>query len=331
MQSIIHNLLKNDNINADILHLLCFAGFKAVNNAVDGCDIRGFLGNFGKNREEIAMIEQRLPEMFLMCTEGTTVGYEKKDNVVYPITQIIDYPKWQVEAIGKLQDGIKAFQKEYFKLIKLKPQIKEWCGYREELCKIFARLLSNPLLYEANFLGRIIFDQNNGVNELEPILNNDLLNKYKQEGMKNFYSKFASNNLEWYSGLNVCANPSVYYEMQLQRHRAYDLFSLILMTEQAIELAGNGKFILVGAGEHTRFILNFLVAVDKLSMVERIIDNNKNLHGVCLAGIEISEVEKVYESNIYLCTSLNKVIRDSFFLQISKILGENCNFISYFN
>lgn len=330
MQSVIHNLLLRENIKPEILHLLFISKPETVYNAVDGCDVRGFLGNFGKDRTDIWSLYIRLIEMFFLCTDGTTVGYERNGTQVLPRTMQIKYPEWQINAMRKLQEGIMAFQQEYLKLVKIKPYIKKWARYSNELCCLLERLFSYPTKQEAEKLSNIMFDQNYGVNTFFKILDDKLIEKCKREGNKKFYSKFRSESPEWYSGLNVLVEPTCYYEMQLQMKKQYSLYSLILMTNRAIKTAGDKKIILVGASYGAKVIINFLIAINQFDIIEGIVDNNVDLQGSSLAGININKVEQKFDTNIYFCTVTNRAIRDSLFNQIKNITNGRAKFISYY-
>lgn len=328
IQNTIQKLLGLNQGN--ILNYLFFSRDLAIENVVENCDLRGFIGNFGKEQKNIFDLFYRLIEMFCLNTDGTTIGYRLEGDKVMPRLQYIDYPAGQVKSIEKLQQGIKIFQQEFFKLAKKKPYIREWSNYRTELCNLPERLFSYPLNSEATKLSTIVYDQNFGANSFAPMISQELISKCKKEGFTRFYSKFRTSEIQWYSGLNVMVEPGYYYEMLLNMNRKYYLYSLIMMCQRALKISESYKIILVGGGNNARGILIFLAAVNKLGVVEGIVDNNTDIQGSSIAGIAISSVEEKRGDYLYLCTITNRVYRDSLYNQIADINNGNFRFISYY-
>lgn len=328
IQNTIRKLLGLNSGN--MLNYLFFSRDLAIENVTEGCDLRGFIGNFGKQQKNIFDLFYRLIEMFCLNTDGTTIGYRPEGDKVVPQLQYIDYPAEQIKLIGILQQGIKAFQQEFFKLVKKKPYIREWSNYRTELCNLLERLFSYPLNSEATKLSTIVYDQNFGANSFAPMISQELISRCKKEGFARFYSKFRTTEIQWYSGLNVMVEAGYYYEMILNMNRNYYLYSLIMMCQRALNILGTQRIILVGGGNNAKTILKFLAAVDKLCAVEGIVDNNVDIHGSSIAGISISAVEEKCGNYLYLCTITNKVYRDSLYNQIESQNNDAFRFVSYF-
>ena len=328
-QNTICKLLRENGYDTNIDNLLFFSRELAIENIDRDCRIRGFIGNWGKDNANIVNLFHRLVEMFCLNLDGTTVGYERRGSKIVPITQNVEYPNWQVNAVEKLQAGIKAFQREFLSLVG-KKILTQWYNYRIELCNLMERLLDYPHIGEATQLSKMVYDQNFGAEAFSPMLSIDLCNKLIKEGEQKFYSKFRTSEIQWYSGMNVLADSTCYYEMILKMRRNYYLYSLLLMCKRAMKIAGSQKVVLVGGGRNAKSILRFLAAMNKLSFVEGIVDNDENIHGATIAGIKITRVEHQYDSNIYLCTITNKVTVDSLFKQVASWTEGNFKFISYF-
>ena len=330
IQNIINSIIRKHNSDVSQLHLLFFSRDTAVKNAVNGCDIRGFVGNFGKNRDDLAKLSVKIFEIFFLCQDGTTIGYKKDGVEVKPVLYQIEYPAWQVEAMRILQRGIKAFQEQYLQLVKLKPEIRFWTGYNVELCQLLGRLFAAPQFDEASALGKLSFDQNNGANCFVPVIKEQFVQKYKSEGKKKFYLKYRSSEEEWYSGINAYIDPAFYYEMHLLAKGKYTQYSLFTMIQNVINVVQDKQIVIIGAGGNTRRILSYLASLNKLSIVEGIVDNNKDLHGSSLGGNIIKPVDSKFKTNIYFCSIMVKAVRDSLYEQVCKFHNDNIRFISYF-
>lgn len=330
IQNIISRIIMENEGMSPNLHLLVFSGPNVVKNVINGCDIRGFVGNFGKNQKDIAALSVKLLESFFLCLEGTTVAYDRVGEKIIPKTQQIEYSQWQTEVMKIAQKGIISFQKEYFNLVKKKPYIKDVKESAEELCKIVGRLFMFPQKNEADSLAKIQFDQNYGANCFVPVMKDSFLARYREKGKEFFYSTFRSNEEEWYSGINVYLNPYHSYDLLLQVNAKYTQYSLFLLVKRACEAVGDEKLVVMGAGGNARSILKYLSVIDKLSIVEGIVDNNPKLQGSSLAGIAIQPVSYQYNTNNYLCSVLNRAVCSSFYQQLIKSKENTVNYFSYF-
>ena len=317
-------------IKTEILNLLFFSRDTTVGNVSEECYIQGFIGNYGKDMENISNIFPRLLEMFCLNVEGTTIGYEEVEGKVVPRTEYVNYLGWQVRAMEALQRGVVSFQKEFLELAEKKPHIRKWDKYNIELCNLLERLFDYPLKKEAECLGKIQYDQNFGVNSFSPVIYKKFIEESKKDGLKKFYGKIHTSEIQWFSGLNAIVEPAGYYEILLKSSRKYMFYTLILICEYAIKLADNKKIIIVGAGKNTVIILKFLSAIGRMNSVEVIIDNNVDLWCSTMAGINVGKVDKEYDSNIYLCSTSNKVFRDALLKQIKNYRKDDFKFISCF-
>ena len=315
----------------DLITLMCFAHPDVAINTIGGGDVRGFIGNYGADKKLIGDVYVYLMEMFLLAEEGTTVGYKYEDGKVVPKTLKIEYPQWQIDGIKKLQEGILSFQNEFLKLANKKPHLRNWKNNNIEVCNILNRLFCFPELNEVKRLKDVQFDQNYGSNMLMPLISDEAIDKVKDVDINEFYSRARTTRPEWYSGLNVLKNPTFYYEIKAQNIHRYAYYSVVMLVKRMLREVGDNKFILVTAGANTKMVLSLLKSMEKLDMVYGIVDNDENLHGVRMYGIEVNAVEHDYELNTYFCPISSRTASDSLYKQIVEAKGSNIKYISFFN
>ncbi len=332
MQKAINSILKKNGYTPQIIHYLMASKPEASQNALDGCDIRGFVGCLGRDEKNVMALYPHIMEIFFLCEDGTTTGYEDCDNGVVPKTQKIDYPQWQIDAMYEVQEGVKAYQNEFLRIAQKKDHVRK-AGYRAvESCHILERLFCYPLKQEVDYLADLVYDQNFGSNTFSPILTRQNIKKIETTTWKNFYCGLNSTDVVWYSGLNSHANPTFYLENFYLINRSYRMLSLLLMTKKAVERAAGKEMVLIGAGANTKNVLFFVSVLGKLDEVVKIVDNDINLYNSNLAGIIIDKVDtlKPKKDVFYFYTTTKKEVFDSVHQQIGNILNDSYEYISFF-
>lgn len=333
MQNAITSMLREKGYDNKLMHLLFVSKPEVGDNLSNRCDIRGFVGNFGSARKNTYATFARLYEMFLLCDEGTTVGYELRDKHIVPILKCIEYPQWQISAMHKIQDGIKAYQTCYFELAKKKTYIRKWKDYNIHSHYLLERLCCLPLKNEADLLRKIVYDQNFGADSFSSIIEDDVLEQFMNMETEKYYAKFNSMSVFWNSGLNVLKDPLFYFKQWMYLGRQYRALAMLLLVQSAIRESQkrNKKIVLVGAGGNLPLFLKYIVAMNEKSRIEAIVDNNDAIQGAEIAGIKICPVETYFNTNLYLCTLMQKNFNDSLFLQLKKFTNDKMIFIGYYN
>ena len=323
--------LQRDNFNiSNVLHLLFIGTATVATNALNS-NIQGFLSTFGGCSEDFRRIFVRIFELMFYSDKGTTCGYKEENGKITPVTLEVDYPEWQKKAMKIVQKGILAFQETYLKYVKFKPHLRSLINNPEELLKPLERLFSYPMKKEAEIFGNLLYDQNFGANTLTPVIGKNLIEKAKKDGLKSLYSISNTENITWYSGLNVIAIPSFYYDMLLHENKAYSKYSYYLLLENTLTQISNKKIVLLGAGVLCRELLKFLSGIGMLDRIAGIADNNKQLQGRIIAGITVTPVEFEYDSDVYLCTVLGKNANEALYRQVVSSTNGKGVFISRFD
>lgn len=331
MQSAMEKLFKRKGYSSDILHLLLVCNPVVSTSATEGCDIRGYVGNFGSDGDVFLELSARIFELAILNEEGTTIGYAERDGRSGPVTKKIEYPKWQINVMRQLKLGIRSFQDIYHKMISIKPHLVRTVENSVDLCHMIGRLHSFPLAEEARYISQLKYDQNFGANTLTPIIQADMIQKYRETSVDVFYGTFRNAGINWYSGLNVLGdNALFYYERDLQMKRRYMMLSMLYLAMRALKNAGDDKIVLVTAGNMTKIVLKFLAAAGKLGQVAGIVDNNSYTHGSSIAGIKIYPVNHIFECPIYVFTTTREEFYSPLYKQIKDIVGEKIRTIGYF-
>lgn len=329
IQGMIGELLSSKKIKSDMYNLLIFSRSDAVLNVLNQNKIYGYIGNFGKDMDEINLIYPRLLELFLGCDDGTTIGYTKKEKVI-PKTLYIDYPKEQIKKINLIQKGVLAYQDIYLKLKEEKSVLNLKSTEAKGLLRPLQRLFSNPLEKEARELGSLSYDQNFGANHFERIINMDLSNISKKEGTEAFWSQLYTRDIQWYSGINSM-NDGMFYFKQVffMKSRLWALRWVYLIQKIVKRLSGK-QIILAGAGGNLKIILTILSALEKLNVVEGIIDNDAVLEGLQIKGIQIYGAGHLFQSNTYLITTTKRNFCGELYRQLKDNSDRHLVIYSYY-
>lgn len=331
IQNAIDKLLGEKGICSNIIHLLLVCNPTAGNNVIEGCDIRGFVGNFGSCVDTFGELSSRLMELAFFCEEGTTVDYVMSDEKIHPITKPIKYPLWQVSAMKQLQRGILNFQDVYYSIVEQKPFLREMVKNSEGLCQIIGRLHSFPLVEEVKRMKNMEYDQNFGANTFTKILSDEMIEKYRKNSPLQFYGKYRGRGVFWYSGLNVIAQDALFYwEQNAFTKRWYAMLSMICLTRRVLQEKGSRGIVLVQAGAMTKLVLRFLAAVGEIGGVLGIVDNDETIHGSSIGGIKIYPVDHEFENPLYVFTTIRKEIYLSIYKQLCEHKGAELASIGYF-
>lgn len=329
IQKAINDVLRGNQYKPSLLHLYVVSMSEVAVNAIEGCDIRGFLGNIGKNTEEVSEMYPLLIEMFFLGEEGSTVGYEYSDKV-YPVTQSIEYPKWQVNAMKVLQRGVLEFQKLFLEQKAQNKRMSNLISRPEDLSHLLGRLCCYPLIYEAEQLRTLVLDQNFGSSSLMPIIRDTTIKKRILMKDEEFYFRCQTDEMTWYAGLNALSEKAYYYRHFFIIKRRYMSLALLLMSNWMIKECRNEKFVVVGAGQNTKAVLTYISSMGELPAIEGIADNNMNLQHTQMLGIPVYSVGHEFRSKLFFITTTNRNFYDELNQQLLDTYGEGIKIIGYF-
>ena len=331
VQNAIQRIMNKNQVTTKGVHLLV-NGKKFIleeRNLDDSCDIRGYTGNFGKNEKEIAGLTNHVFELFLMCDEGTTVGYQEQDGQVLPVIKEISYDQDQMRAVRFVQMGALNFQREYFKLKAQKGDLLLRSGYENETLKIMQRLLQYPTTKEANMIGNLSFDQNFGIDLHWSIISKPELGVYKEWGYGRFVHEGKARLDEWYRGMDAVINPLGYIKDALFLHRNSESYKMLLFTERIIS-AYQGSMVLVGAGGDCFWLLPYLDMADRLKDIEVILDNRSALLGKPIKGIPVVDYSAVLKQKTFVITPTDMQVVQKLQKEIRSQYGDRVKIFDYY-
>lgn len=301
----IERLLKKKGIYPNNIHLLLFGSFESVDTFLEGVDIRGFLGNFGRNGDYIKKIKfsPYIFEELMMGDEGTTIGYKSVNDEIIPIKKDI-LCKNQIEKIAIYEKGIKDFEYKYFELLKEKDNIKLGIKDSDDLVKIAYRLHQYPTALEAKVISTLQHDVM-GIDDLILMCRKEHIELIKQIGPEEFEKKVSIYDVSWRSGLLAAYDPMYFYKtlfkdgMSEYEAKIIDIIQRIINDKiESVVIIGAGE-----AGQKVKKYLDLYKYVGKKVEIEAFIDNNKNLQGNFIDGIKVSAMSESFDSECYIIGS----------------------------
>ncbi|WP_018305798.1 HAD-IA family hydrolase [Desulfitobacterium hafniense] len=331
VQNAIQRIMNKNKVLTQGIHLLMNGKKFILNerNLEDSCDIRGYTGNFGKNEKEITGLTNHVLELFLMCDEGTTVGYQDQDGQALPVTQKIDYDENQKRAVRLVQMGALNFQREYLKLKAKKSQQLLGSDYEKETLRLMLRLLQYPTTREAKMIGNLSFDQNFGIDAQWKIISQSELDVYQKWGYGRFVHEGKARLDEWYRGLDAVINPLGYIKEALFFHRNSENYQMLLFAERIMRAYGD-SMVLVGAGKDCFWLLPYLEMADRLQDVEVILDSRSALLGASLKGIPVKDYTAELNQKSFVITPINAEVVQKLSQEIRKHYGEDVLIFDYY-
>ncbi len=328
-QNAVERIRKNRQAASKGIHLLV-AGKKLLlkeKNLEDGTDIRGFCGNFGKNARDIANFLPPIIELFLLCEEGTTIGYEILEGKAVPVQKEIIYSQEQCNMMRRIQEGILSFQEQLYAVCRQKRSRIPQRG--EELLKIAVRLTALPLKREAKLIGCLEFDQNFGVDEKQKIISPCLQKQYARLGYNEFTYRKLAREYEWYPGMDVCIDPLTHYRQNMFHTRNSFSYQYAMYAERICR--DYETFVLVGAGNRLRELLLYLQLMDRTGKVELIMDNDSFLWNEAIEGQRIYPLDTKTQSRVYVITPFKKSVIIQLSLQLQRLKGTDIKIVNVYS
>lgn len=328
IQKAINKLYESSGEKSVPSHYLCVAKPDVADNLFPNTDIRGFLGNFGSYEDVTRTVFPRIIELALLSTKGTTLGYKQEDGRVLPIIQEINYPEWQVKAAKLIQNGILAFQKNYYKYASKEMKEEKWL--RENAIYFYGiidRLLKYPLINEASHIKKLQYDQNFGGRGFSEIISDSDIIIADGIGLDRYYRETYENKVMWKSGLSVLLDPIFHLKSLCVIRCGYKTYSWLQLIQEVITEAEklHKKIILVGAGNNLKQFISIFSTVNRRDLIKEIWDNSDEKQGAIYCEKEVNR-PGVNEEKIYLCTVENIGAEKALCKQIKSLAGEDILF-----
>lgn len=305
-QTSIDRILREENKYSKSLNLLIVGRGGSVENIIEGCDIKGYVGSFGKNWRITSKLFSKIFELFFICEEGTTIGYKNIDGITVPVTREINYlEEKQKRYIGLIQEGTLDFQRTFLDFAQQNSNIYKVVKKPEELCRIVARSLSMPTEEEAIHFANLFYDQNFGADTQIPILSQEKIEKLRKYGVASCLQNESISGEDWIAGAKVLEDPFLNFKGYYLKRGYIPQYRRVCYAQKIIEKYGMDKVVFVGAGAAMLEILQNLRIVRSDLKIEAIVDNDQRKWGTYLCGVPVKSLEEAFESKIYIVSSFD--------------------------
>lgn len=305
IQTYMNNLFKKKNVTVKNIHLLLLGAEESIHHFMEGVDIRGFVGNFGRNGNLVREIRfsPYIFEELMMCDEGTTVGYEYINDEVIPIKKDV-IPQEQKKMVHICKRGIIDFVKQYLKLQKEKKYVKLGLKTSDDLMKIVYRIYRYPTVIEAKILSTLQHE-NMGVDTLYTVCEKEHIELLKKVGLEEFNKRIGIYDALWVPGLIAQYDPMFFYKSILE-NGASQYETKIIDIVQEIIADKIQDVIIIGAGEAGQKIKKYIDLYKCINInitIEAFVDNNKIVQGTFVDNVEVKAFEESFQSNNYIIGS----------------------------
>ena len=278
------------------IHLLAFGAYETLFKIMDGVDIRGYVGCAGSGEDLVLDVVQRpyIWEQFLMCREGTTVGYTDEG---MPVTQLVPgMTEEQFQWIEWCQEGMLAFQSEFLKLkerkhISISPQ---------DATKMVQRLVTLPTMQETKLLGNLQYDENYGVDEVHSLCPENFVQMAIQMGSDAFIESHLPGEIPWMEGVITQADGTYYIEKTLEQSLTGYERSIIKIVKKVL-CNKPEQVVVAGAGEAGRKLQRYMELYG--IRIEAFTDNNQKLQGSGINGIPVKSLKDSFVTKHYVIAS----------------------------
>lgn len=253
------NIEKNlylSNVKHNLLHLLTFGCDSIINHKFQNIDIRGFLSNPKFNQDYRAIIHRSLyplEQLFVGCT-GTTSNYKVEGGKTVPVTEKVRTPKRELNVKKNIRKSSIIFQNLFYRLSPMqRSTIRNNLKFNSEkrkLAGIFSRMIDLPTPKEAEFLGSLHHDHNDGSSQVIRICSPDDKQILKNSHSVEHFLKIARiHEINWPQGVLTSENPHFLLKKKLELD-AIDSY-LKPMNNLILRLKEKNifKIIIFGAGE----------------------------------------------------------------------------------
>lgn len=261
-------------------------------------NISGALGTYcGEGSSLMSVVDRNNRSLELLFLEGcgSTIGYAReKEEKVMPILEPLQWSEKQKDRIDHCQQGAL----DYLRLYLESGKRREWS--REELLQMLYRLLSSPSYSEAEMLGSLEFDENNGTEYIRRICEEKDIGKIREAGIEAWQKDADYKEVQWIEGLMTLGAPE--YILQRGRdNRGYNESYALNLVKKLLEMKTEQVYI-VAAGMVGRLVAKYAEMVHV--SVRAFVDNNPGLQGRTIHNIPVISFENCDKGGTYVIASI---------------------------
>lgn len=286
----------------------------------NGLDFEGMFGTFSENRDLIPTIHRTTDvlEKLISVTEGSTIGYERKKDMVVPLqSDGVDNEHLTNIAF----EGAINFQKFWFAFRRMKQDIADDCLVnRRETLMILHRLIDMPRREEAELLAGFEADTNFGTNYKKGIITEEHLALAREKGVDfidkcNVSYTYQNSNITWPKGTVTLLDEFYYVRRALKNGSQNEIIKSMQEVVEQVQEDGVKEVALYGAGENGRQFY-FLCQLYNIG-VTCFIDRKESIWGTFKEGVEVMGLDEAMRrgNDTYIVTSLFSISEISDFIE----------------
>lgn len=259
--------------------------------------IKGALGTYcGEESDLMSVVNRnnRSLELLFLDRCGSTIGYEEKDGKAVPILGPLNWPAEQEDWIRVCQEG--AFG--YLELYCQSTNKQNWS--QKELLQMLHRLLSHPSYREAQMLGNLVFDENNGTEYCAKVCKDFDVKLIKEQGAARWSQNIDYTKVQWIEGLLALGDRTSILCGGTLNCGFNESYALLLV--KRLLAGGIDSVYIVAAGVVGRLVAKYARMVN--IAVVAFADNNANLWGKTIDGIPVIKLDECADIYTYVIASI---------------------------
>ncbi len=277
-------------------YLLLCNGLKRLEET-ERNNIIGALGTYcGEDSDLMSVVNRnnRSLELLFLAGCGSCAGYEWRQGEAVPVLEPLYWPEKQKRQIAFCQQGALTYLKLYF----VNAKRRRWS--RKEILQILHRFLSCPSYWEAELLGKLVFDENSGTEFTRQICETKDIEKIKEAGIERWQQETDYREVQWVEGLMALGNPAGILQ-QGNKVRGYNE-SYALNLVRGLLLQGEDDVYIVGAGVVGRLVAKYAKIVN--IRIRGFVDNNAGLWGRTIGDIPVISLKECEKDGSFVIASI---------------------------
>lgn len=281
-------------------------------------NILGALGTYcGEGSSLMSVVNRNNRSLELLFLEGcgSTIGYTWEQDRVVPVLEELSWPERQKQQIEICQQGALTYLQFYLE----SGRKGRWS--REEILQILHRLLKSPDYTEAELLGNLVFDENNGTGYSRSVLEEENVKRIREDGIEKWQQDADYTEVQWLEGLIAIGHPAYILQQGKNIGDYYEAYALNLTNSL---LARKEKNIyVVAAGLVGRLVARFARIAN--IHIKAFVDNNPNLQGRYVDQIPVISFADCKQDGCYVIASVP--YKDELKKQLLECMGDHVSVI----
>ncbi|MHA6481264.1 nucleoside-diphosphate sugar epimerase/dehydratase [Paenibacillus sp. strain BS8-2] len=265
--------------NMEFEHYLLFGREGLLNKIVSGININAFINSGDHHFVKDIIRGVHALEQIIIGTEGSTLDYEMKNNMVLPVQEELTYNSEEINARNKIQDGVR-----YFIDIALDAGLDYEINIEDLIAvsKSVHRLLNYPTKQEAIDIGKMHYSINFGSSSVQPIINEKDINQYSIDDIYAFLKgSELSSNIVWPQGILGIKDHEYIYKNLLNS----DIFEIYSKIKEVMKDVADRNIVIYGGGE-AAYKVHCTLKIKSIIPIY-FVDRNLRLQGTDIEGIPI--------------------------------------------